>query len=198
MARKWRYAPIKRQSAAEVITAASHDANATPPGLRVAELLVPVGRAPLRGEVEEVPDRLQGADVTRVVARLDPGVEELRAPEVPDLFTVAVEDVQDRPLMPFRILTEVVAVVAVGGRGQEAQVAPATLLREGEDARQRALATTARLRCWEACSAAPSSWSSRATHEGQGRSASGRRAASPASRPLVAGVAREHEAVDHQ
>jgi Phage integrase family len=58
-------------------------------------------------------------------------------------------------------------------------------------------ATTARLRCWPVCSAAPSSWSRRATHEGQRPSASARSAVCPSSVPaVVTGVTREDEAVD--
>jgi hypothetical protein len=69
---------------------------------RVAPLLVPDGWAALRGEVEQVPDRLEGADVARILAGVGWCVEELRAPEVADRLAVAVEDVQYRPLVPSR------------------------------------------------------------------------------------------------
>src|SRR5688572_842912 len=52
---------------------------------------------------------------------------------------VAMEHVQHRPLGSLRGLGEVVAVVGVAGRGQEPEPSPATLLREGDDVRQRGL-----------------------------------------------------------
>src|SRR5262245_34673094 len=106
---------------------------------RVAQLLVPDGRAPFRGEVEQVPDRLEGADVTRILVRVGWCVEELGAPEVADRLAVAVKYVQHRPLLALRGLPEVVALVAVVGRGEQAQPSPPALLGEGEDPRRRCL-----------------------------------------------------------
>src|SRR5829696_4082961 len=69
-----------------------------PAGSRaVAQLLVPVG-ASLRGEVEQVPERLDRADVARVLAGVPGRIEKLGAPEVADGLAVAMEDVQNRPL----------------------------------------------------------------------------------------------------
>ncbi len=43
----------------------------------VAELLPPVVRAAFRGEIEEIPERLERADVTRFLIAVRGGVEEL-------------------------------------------------------------------------------------------------------------------------
>jgi hypothetical protein len=53
-------------------------------GWSVAELLMPVGWAALAGEVEQVPQRLDGADVAGFLPVIDGCVEEFRAPEVAD------------------------------------------------------------------------------------------------------------------
>src|SRR5437764_832770 len=76
----------------------------------IAQLLVPVGRASLRRQVEQVPERLEGADVTWILAGIPRCVEELRAPEVADPVVVAVEHGQHRPLGPLLSLGKVVAV----------------------------------------------------------------------------------------
>src|SRR5207244_2451612 len=90
-------------------------------------------------EVEQVPDRLESADMAGVLTGVRGRVEELGAPEVANRLAVAVEDVQHGSLVLFRSLGEVVAVVAVGGRGQQPQPSPAALLGKGEDAWQRGL-----------------------------------------------------------
>src|SRR5262245_41526361 len=82
----------------------------------VVQLLVPDRRAAFRCEVEQVPEGFERAQVPRILAGIGGGVEELGAPEVTDRVAFAVEDVQHRPLMPFRGLGQVVAVVGVGGR----------------------------------------------------------------------------------
>src|SRR5215217_1897298 len=100
----------------------------------ILQLLVPVAPATLGREIEQVPDRLEGADVTGILVAVRRRIEELRAPEVADRVAVAVEHVQHRPLVPLRGLGEVVAVVGAAARGQQAQPAPAAIAREGEDA----------------------------------------------------------------
>ena len=45
---------------------------------------MPVGRAAFAGEVEQVPQRLDGADVAGFLPGIDGCVEEFRAPEVAD------------------------------------------------------------------------------------------------------------------
>src|SRR5260370_6293920 len=51
------------------------------PGWSVAELLMPIGWAALAGEVEQVPQRLDGADVAGVLPRVDGGVRKVPGPE---------------------------------------------------------------------------------------------------------------------
>src|SRR5438046_10019351 len=80
---------------------------------RVTQLLVPVARAPFRRQVEQVPDRLEGADVARILPRLGRRVEELGAPEVADRLPVAVEHVEHRPLLSPPGLAGVVALAGV-------------------------------------------------------------------------------------
>ena len=84
-----------------------------------------------RGEVVQVPERLDGADVAGILPGLGWCTEKLRGPKVADRLPVAVEHVQHRPLMAFRGLSEVVAVIGGAGRGQQAQSAPAALAGEG-------------------------------------------------------------------
>jgi len=67
------------------------------------------------------------------------GAQKAPRPKVADRLPVAVEHVQHRPLMAFRGLSEVVAVIGGAGRGQQAQSAPAALAGEGENALQRRL-----------------------------------------------------------
>src|SRR5262245_22506143 len=81
-------------------------------------------------------------------------IEKLATPEMADGIAVAPEHVEHRhvPLLARLELlllahagsergrvAEIVAVVAVAGRGEEPQVAPAALVRKGENARQRRL-----------------------------------------------------------
>jgi hypothetical protein len=102
----------------------------------IAQLLIPVGSAARGGEVVQVPERLDGAGVAGILPGLGWCVEKLRGPEVADRLPVAVEHVQHRPLIAFRGLGEVVAVIGGAGRGQQAQSAPAALVAEGENALQ--------------------------------------------------------------
>jgi hypothetical protein len=59
----------------------------------VAQLLIPVGSASLRGEVEQVPQRLNGADAAGALPRTEWRVEQLRALEVADRVPITVEHV---------------------------------------------------------------------------------------------------------
>src|SRR6266542_6263455 len=78
---------------------------------RVAQLLIPVRGAPLASEVEQVPDRLDRANMTGSLFRVGRGIEELRPPEVADGSAVAMEHVQHGPLVSLGGLGQVVAVV---------------------------------------------------------------------------------------
>src|SRR5262249_57447252 len=80
-------------------------------------------------------------------------------------------------------LGQVVAVIGGLGRGQQAKPPPAAFAREGEDGLDRCPPATARLMCWEACSAAPSSWSRNAVHDGHGPCARGSSAVCPPAGP---------------
>src|ERR1700730_8226737 len=102
---------------------------------RVAQLLIPVVRAPVAREVEQVPNRLEGADMAGILSGVRRRVKELRAPEVADHTAAALEHIQHRSLRALRGLAEVVAVVGVADRGQQSQPPPAALLGKGEDAR---------------------------------------------------------------
>src|SRR4051794_35273581 len=110
----------------EVLGWASRQARVTNRSV-VAQLLDEV-LAALRGEVEHVPERLEGAPGARILPGIPRRVEELRSPEMPDRLPVAVEDVEHRPLRPPRGLGEVVVVVGVARRGEQAQAPPAALL----------------------------------------------------------------------
>src|SRR5206468_4383473 len=105
----------------------------------VAQLLVPVHRPALRRQVEQIPQRLEGADAPVVLSRVGWGVGELRPPEMTNHLALAVKDVEHRHLPALLVLAEVVAVIRVAGRGQQGQVPPAALVAEGEQARQRGL-----------------------------------------------------------
>ena len=118
-----------------------------------------------------------------------------------ELVAVADEHVEDRHLLAVGRLGVVVAVVGCCCARTEAAGAAShararrSRIRSGSD-----FATTARLsRCGEV-GAAPSSESRIEVHDGQGVSASGSRAVSPlrGSRPGIARLAREHEAVDDE
>ena len=55
----------------------------------VTQLLIPIGAAPLGGEVIQVPQRLDGADVTGLLPGIGWCIEKLRAPEVADCLPAA-------------------------------------------------------------------------------------------------------------
>src|SRR3954454_1262986 len=95
----------------------------------VVELLLPVSRTAGRGEVEQVPERLDRAGVARILAGVGGRVEELGGPEVPDLVALAAEHVHHRQLRARVGLGEVVAVVRVRARRDEPQGAPPALVR---------------------------------------------------------------------
>ena len=105
----------------------------------VGKLLIPIGSAPFGGEIVQVPNRLDGADVAGTLSGIEWCIEELRAPEVADCLPVAMEHVQHWLLVTFCGLGEVVAVIGGACRGQEAQPPPAAFAREGEDALYRRL-----------------------------------------------------------
>src|SRR6266851_939914 len=100
---------------------------------------MPIGRAALAGEVEQVPERLDGADVAGFLPVIDGCIEQFRAPEVADRLPVAVKDVQYRLLGAVGGLGQVFTVVGGAGRGQQAQPPPAAFRGEGEDALERRL-----------------------------------------------------------
>src|SRR5437588_7863417 len=88
------------------------------PGRRqsgIAQLWIPIGPAPLRREVEQIPLWVDGIVVAGILPRIGRHVEELGAPEVADHFAVAPEYVEHRHLGSLRVLAEVVAVVNVAG-----------------------------------------------------------------------------------
>jgi len=91
----------------------------------------------LRGQVEEVPEGLEGADMARIFSAVGWGVEKFGAPEMADRVAVAVEHVEHRPLDAVRGFGVVVAVVVVRGRGKRPEPSPPALLREREQPRQR-------------------------------------------------------------
>jgi hypothetical protein len=74
------------------------------------------------------PDRVEVAGLHCAVAR-----RELRGPRVAELVAVTDEHVENRHLLAFRGLGVIVTVERVATRGQEPQVAPATLAREVAD-----------------------------------------------------------------
>src|SRR5262245_16856543 len=119
----------------------------------VAQLRLEIAAA-LGQEVEHVPHRIEQVVVAVLLAGLGRHIEQLATPEMADGLAVAPEHVEywHVPLLARLELllfanarrergrvAEIVAVVAVAGRGEEPQVAPAALVREGEDARQRRL-----------------------------------------------------------
>src|SRR5262249_8217858 len=83
------------------------------PGQRIGmvEFLLPVCGSSFGGEVEHVPERFEGSDVAGVLTRVGAGVEELRAPEVPDCVLVAMKDGQHRSLRAVVELGVIVDVV---------------------------------------------------------------------------------------
>src|SRR5919106_6512176 len=78
----------------------------------VIQLFLPVGRSAVGREVKEVPERLEGAAVARILARIGRGVVHLGAPEMPNLVALAVEDRHHGHLEAFGRLGMVVAFEA--------------------------------------------------------------------------------------
>ena len=103
----------------------------------VAHLLEPVGPPAFGSEVEEVPQRLEGANVARVLLRTLWCIEKFRTPEMADYWAVAVEHVQHWLLVAFPGLRPVVAVIGVASRGQEPEPPPSALLGERHNAPYR-------------------------------------------------------------
>src|SRR5215471_2739609 len=91
----------------------------------VAELLIPVGSAAFGGEVEQVPQRLDGADMAGVLPGIGGCVKQLGTPEVANRIPVAVEDVQHRLLVAVWGLGEVVPVIGGACGGQHPEPPPA-------------------------------------------------------------------------
>src|SRR6267143_6980444 len=60
----------------------------------VAQLLIPVRWTSFGSEIEQIPERLDRAGVTRVLIAVGCGVEELCGPEMADRVLVAMEYVQ--------------------------------------------------------------------------------------------------------
>ena len=120
---------------------------------------------------------------------------------MPDLLTVAMEDVEHWPLCALRRLGEVVRVVGVALRGEQPQTAPAALSLPGRSRSSGDLATTAKFITWLGVLDDPielveqaharRAWTFR---QGQLR----RLLLTHGSGPIVLGIAREHEAVDRQ
>src|SRR5688500_2965569 len=115
-----------------------------------------------------------------------------------DGFAVTMEHVQHRPLVPLPGFGEVVAVVSVGGRRKNPQASPPTLVREREEARRWSFgddgqieALTGVLRGALELIEQRYARRARALVERKLRRLAGRR-----TRPLITGIAREHEAVD--
>jgi hypothetical protein len=100
---------------------------------------MPIGRAAFAGEVEQVPQRFDGADVAGFLAGIGGCVEQFRAPEVADRLPVAAEHVQHWLLGAVGGLGQVVEVVGGAGRGQQAQPPPAAFGGEGDKAPGRRL-----------------------------------------------------------
>src|SRR5215472_16306044 len=105
----------------------------------VAQLLIPVHRAALRRQVEQIPQRLEGADASVVLSRVGWGVDELRPPEMTNRLALAVQYIEHLFLPSVLVLTEVVAVIRGAGRGEQSQVPPAALVSEGAKARRGGL-----------------------------------------------------------
>jgi MFS family permease len=85
----------------------------------VAQLLVPVHRPALRRQVEKIPQRLEGADASVVLSRVGWCVGELRSPEMANCLALPVKYIEHLSLPSVLVLTEVVAVIRVAGRGEQ-------------------------------------------------------------------------------
>ena len=105
----------------------------------IAQLFIPVGRPSAGRKVEDIPDRIEGAKVTRVLTGIRRAVQQFRAPEVPDLITGAVKDRHHRHLNAFRRFSMVIAFEIVFRRRQQMQVLPAALLGKRNHAVKRSL-----------------------------------------------------------
>src|SRR6266702_2824220 len=93
-------------------------------GSGVAQRRMPVGPSTCGCQVEEVPERVDGVAMAHVLAGLWLLVEQLGAPGVADHAAFSAEDVEHRLLLRAAVaLTEVVAVVGVARRRQEAHSA---------------------------------------------------------------------------
>ena len=88
--------------------------------MSVAQLLVPVARASFGGQIEQIPERLERADVTWLLVAVRRGIEQLLAPEMADCVRVAMVHIEHWALDFLVGFCEVVAVVCVALRGQEA------------------------------------------------------------------------------
>src|SRR5262245_37761148 len=119
----------------------------------VAQLRLEIAAA-LGQEVEHIPHWIEQVVVAVLLAGVGRHIEKLAPPEMADGLAVALEHVEHRhvPLLARLELllfahaegergrvAEIVAIVVVASRGKEPQVAPATLVCEGENARQRRL-----------------------------------------------------------
>ena len=166
----------------------------------VVDVLVPILRASFGSEVEQVPERLECADVPGLLTRLGRRVEHLRAPEVTDPVAVPVEHGQHRPLYPVRRLGVAVAVVRVRRGGQESQPRPAALSGERQHAGERGLGHDREV---DELAGVLGGAVELVDQRGTGRAGPfGERQLGclpgGRSRALIAGVAREHEAVEHE
>jgi hypothetical protein len=123
----------------------------------IGELFLPIAATPLGNQIEDVPERFDGADVTWILARVCGRVEHFRAPKVPDDGAFAMKHVQHRLLVTGVGLATIVAVEAVFCRGKQAKVAPASLLSEGQKRGSGALATMTMFTRGSTCGAVPSS-----------------------------------------
>src|ERR1700722_4241850 len=105
--------------------------------LSVVDLLVPLHGTAFGGEVEDVPELLDGAVVALILAGIRRGGDHLGGPEVADLVAVAVKDGHERELGAFGRLGVIVALEVIVGGGEQAKVAPTALAGGGEDAVER-------------------------------------------------------------
>src|SRR5947207_14707630 len=99
-------------------------------GSRVTQPRVPILAAPFRRHVEDVPERPDHVDVSRVLPFLCRREEQLAVPEMANAAVAACEDVHRRRLIGVRVLALIVAVVRVARRREQPQVAPSA--RTGE------------------------------------------------------------------
>src|SRR5229473_2641340 len=103
----------------------------------IGELGVPLLAAAFGGQVEEVPERPDHVHVAAVMARLAGREEHLGVEEMMNRAIAARENVQRGPLSAVRGLPEIIAIVSVAGRREQAEVWPMTLAGERADALER-------------------------------------------------------------